>query len=358
MVNKELFKILEEYAVECGVEFEELLEVLKKSLAASAKKIDPKSSINVKVNVEKNEIVIQAQKRVVEKLSEGTEELEMAEITLEEAKLVKPHAKVGDIITKNISTKDDFGRQAARSAKSTFASNIKSLLREKAYNYFKEFEDEMISATVLENKETFVTLSIGQGITTILPKSEFLPNDSFLPGDRIKVYVKKVEQTSKDPKVKVSRIDRNLITRLLENYIPEIKDGTIQIKGIARDAGDRCKIAIYSTDPKVDALGSCVGENGNRIKEVVTSLNGEKIDLYKWSDDPEELIKNSLQPAKVTIVLDIDPKEKTSLAVVPDDQLSLAIGKAGQNVRLAVQSCGWKIDIKPVSEAYQEGLLL
>ena len=339
MVNKELFKLLEENAVALGVTFDEMLEVLRKSLAASAKKVAPNSTINVKVNVEKNEIVVQAQRVVVAELSEELAEDAMAEITLEEAKTIKKNAKIGDIITKVISTKDDFGHQTARSAKSTFTSNLRALLREKAYLYFKDFEGEMISADVIEINERFVVLSIGQGVTTILPKTELLPNDEFFPGDKIKVYVKKVEQTTKEPKVKVSRIDRNLITRLLETYIPEIAEGIIEIKGIARDAGDRCKIAISSNDPKVDALGSCVGENGTRIREVVSALNGEKIDLYKWSDDPEELIRNSLQPAKVTIVLNVDPKEKTSLAVVPDDQLSLAIGKSGQNVRLAVQSC-------------------
>lgn len=357
MVSKDIFKNLEEYAALNGAEFDEILEVLKKSLAAAAKKVAPNATITVKINVEKHELQVLAQRKVVEVLSEELGEDDICEITLEEAKKIKPNAKVGDILTQSISPKDDFGRQAARSAKSTLTSNVKALHREKSYYFFKDLEGEMISADVLEIKDTFITLNLGQQVTTILPKAEMLPNDVFYPGDKIKVYVKKVEQTTKEPKVKVSRLDRNLITRLLENFIPEIKDGTIEIKGIARDAGDRSKIAIASVDPKVDALGSCVGENGSRIREVVNALNGEKIDLYKWSDDPEELIKNSLQPAKVTTVLNVDPKEKTSLAIVPDDQLSLAIGKSGQNVRLAVQSCGWKIDIKPVSQAYEEGLL-
>ena len=144
----------------------------------------------------------------------------------------------------------------------------------------------------------------------------------------------------------------------MEEFIPEIKEGIIEIKGIARDAGDRTKIAICSNDDNVDAIGSCVGEGGARIREVVNALGGEKIDLYKWSEDPEELITNSLQPANVTKVLNIDPKTKSSKVVVPDEHLSLAIGKAGQNVKLAVQSCGWKIDIMPVSEAYEKDLLI
>ena len=357
MVSKDLFNLLESYAAECGITYDEIIEVLKKSLAASAKKVKPNSTIVVKVNPEKNEVVVIAQRQVVEELSAEPAEDAIAEITLEEARKTKANCKVGDILSTTISTKDDFGRQAARSAKSTFASNIKALLRDKAYQYFKSQENEMISALVVKVDDSYAYLNIGQGTTAVLPKAEWLPNDSFQVGDKISVYIKKVEQTTKDPKVKLSRLDRNLITRLLETYIPEIKDGTIEIKGIARDAGDRSKIAIYSTDSRVDALGSCVGENGSRIKEVVQALNGEKIDLYKWSDDPEELIRNSLQPAKVTLVLNIDPKEKTSLAIVPDDQLSLAIGKAGQNVRLAVQSCGWKIDIKSATEARNEGLL-
>ncbi len=358
MISKELFNLLDNYAAECGFTHDEIVEVLKKSLAASAKKVEPNSTIIVKINEEKHEVLITAQRKVVEEYSQGEQEEDaIAEILLEDARKIKPHCKVGDIISKNVSTKDDFGRQAARSAKSTFASNIKALVREKAYQYFKSQEGEMISAYVVKIDGDYAYLNIGQGTTAVLPKAEWLPNDSFGSGDKISVYIKKVEQTTKDPKVKLSRLDRNLITRLLETYIPEIKDGIIEIKGIARDAGDRCKIAIYSSDSRVDALGSCVGENGNRIREVVNALNGEKIDLYKWSEDPEELIRNSLQPAKVTLVLNIDPKEKTSLAVVPDDQLSLAIGKNGQNVRLAVQSCGWKIDIKPATQARDEGLL-
>ncbi len=210
---------------------------------------------------------------------------------------------------------------------------------------------------MLFRSDRFLTLKLGFNVTTLLPVNELLPNDHLEIGDFVRVYVKKVEQTTKEPKVVVSRIERNLVTRLMENYIPEIKSGIIEIKGIARDPGDRTKIAIYSNDEKVDAIGSCVGEGGSRIREIVNALGGEKVDLYKWSEDPEELIANSLQPASVTKVLNVDPKTKTSQVVVPDDHLSLAIGKQGQNVRLAVQSCGWKIDIMPTSVAYEKGLI-
>lgn len=354
MVSKEFFKQLEIAANEKGLTVEEYTEIIRRSIATSAKRETGKS-VRVELNQDKNEISIYTQELVVEEFGpiEGND---MTQILLEDAKKIKKSYKVGDIIETSVNPKD-FGRQSAKSAKSTLNSDIKALERKKAYEYFKSFEDEMIDASIIDKKEKHLVLSIGQGVTTILPLNELLKNDKFEVGDKIKVYVKRVEQTTKEPKVLVSRSDRNLVTRLLETYIPEIKDGTIEIKGISRDAGDRTKIAIYSNDPKVDALGSCVGEQGNRIREVVSALNGEKIDLYKWSENPEELIANSLQPAHVTKVLNIDPKTKTSLAIVPDEQLSLAIGKNGQNVRLAVVSCGWKIDIKPTSEAYAEGLL-
>lgn len=358
MVSKDFFNNIEEVAADRGITAEELLEITAKAIAKSTEKQYGKSA-KVEFRPEKNEIKVYTLEKVVEALTEVSEdqdEPEMTEILLEDAKKIKKSYKVGDIVQTEVNPKE-FDRQTARSAKSTFGSEVKTLERQKAYEYFKNFEGEMINATIVDKTEKFYILELGQGVTTILPANEQLKNDLFGIGQNIKVYVKKVEQTSKNPKVVVSRADKNLITRLLELNIEEIKSGIVEIKGIARDPGDRCKIAIFSNDPKVDALGACVGEGGSRIKEVVNSLNGEKIDLYKWSDDPAELIANSLQPAHVTQVLNIDTIAKTSLAIVPDDQLSLAIGKNGQNVRLAVMSCGWKIDIKPTSVAYNEGLL-
>lgn len=354
MVSKDFFKQLDDVASEKGITVEELIEVLRRSIATSAKRETGKT-VRVDFNFDKNEILVYTQELVVEELGpiEGND---MSQIILEDARAIKKSYKVGDVVETLVNLKD-FQRTSAKTAKSTFNSDMRSLERKKAYEYFKQYENEMINATIVEKKEKHLVLNLGMGVTTILPNDELLKSDKFEVGDRMSVYVKRVEETTKDPKVMVSRNDRNLVTRLLETYIPEIKDGTIQIKGISRDPGDRTKIAIYSADPKVDAIGSCVGEQGNRIREVVAALNGEKIDLYKWSENPEELIANSLQPAHVTKVLNIDPKNKTSLAIVPDEQLSLAIGKNGQNVRLAVVSCGWKIDIKKTSDAYNEGLL-
>ncbi len=348
------------------IDVEDFMEILRTSIEKALKK-DKKKTVSVKFNTEKNTIFAYTQELVVEDVEAYEEESEYTLISLEDAKLVKKSIKVGDVLEQQISF-DDISRVAAKGAQSTLNSDLKSLERKKAYEYFKALEGEMIDASIAEvtEKNYVILLRMGASsnadnknneLTTILPKNEILKGDDFAVGDKTKVYIKKVEETTKDPKIFVSRSDKNLVKRLLELHIPEIKDGTIEIKGISRDPGDRCKIAIYSNDANVDALGSCVGQAGERIKSVVEALSGEKIDLYKWSENPEELIANSLQPARVSKVLNIDVKEKKSLAIVPDDQLSLAIGKNGQNVRLAVVSCGWKIDIKPLSEAYEEKLV-
>lgn len=357
MINKEFFKNAEDVAQAKGITVEDVYEQIKKGLVNSFKKIYGNTSCRVVINPEKNEILLFSVHKVVENYSEELDPEQPQEMLLEDAKKIKSSYKVGDIVEQQINIKG-FGRTAIGAAKSVYTQGIRTIEREKAYNYFKDLEDEMVTGEVSNIGEKYIVIDLGYNVTSTLPLSELLPNDHFNIGDSIRVYIKKVEQTTKEPKVSISRTDRQLVTRLMENYIPEIKSGIIEIKGIARDPGDRSKIALYSNDPKVDAIGSCVGENGSRIREIVNALGGEKVDLYKWSVQPEELIANSLQPASVTKVLSVDPKTKTSVVVVPDEHLSLAIGKSGQNVRLAVQSCGWKIDIMPTSEAYEKGLLI
>ena len=359
MINKEFFKNAEEVAESRGITVEDVYEIFKKSLVNSFKKIYGNTSCRAVINPEKNEILLFSVHKVVEAYSEELEPEAPQEMLLEDAKKIKSSYKVGDIVEQQINIKN-FSRTAVGAAKSVYTQGVRTIEREKAYNYFKDLEDEMISGEVsnINYDKKFIVVNLGYNVTSTLPFTDLLPNDKFEIGDNIRVYIKKVEQTTKDPKVSISRTDRQLVTRLMENYIPEIKSGIIEIKGIARDPGDRSKIALYSNDPKVDSIGSCVGEGGSRIREIVNALGGEKVDLYKWSEDPEELIANSLQPSSVTKVLSIDPKAKTSVVVVPDEHLSLAIGKSGQNVRLAVQSCGWKIDIMPTSEAFEKGLLI
>ena len=369
MINKEFFKMAEEDAISRGFEVDEVLACMERALIGAFKKEHGNTSCKVEFKPEKNEIILYSIHKVVEaytvyneleleeeKKEEKKDTVEYAEMLLSDAKKIKAHYKVGDLVLQQENLKN-YSRTTILTAGNMYKQGVRQLEREKAYVFFKSQENEMINAEISNMGERFLTLKLGYNVTTLLPLSELLPNDKPAIGDYIKVYIKKVEQTTKEPKVIVSRNERGLVTRLMETYIPEIKNGIIEIKGIARDAGDRSKIALYSNDPKVDAIGSCVGEGGSRIREIVNALGGEKVDLYKWSEDPEELIANSLQPASVTRVLNIDVKNKTSQVVVPDDHLSLAIGKSGQNVRLAVQSCGWKIDIMPTSEAYEKGLV-
>lgn len=380
MINKDFYKLAEEDAENRGFNVDEVLACMERALIGAFKKEHGNTSCKVEFNKEKNEIrlysihkvveqytaVLEAEKREAE-VALGIEEVkdsphpeveepQYAEMLLADAKKIKSTYKIGDLVLQQENLKN-YSRMTILAAGNMYKQGVRTLEREKAFEYFKGLENEMINAEVSNMGDRFLTLKLGFNVATLLPVGELLPNDHLSIGDYIKVYVKKVEQTTKEPKVVVSRTERNLVTRLMENYIPEIKSGIIEIKGIARDPGDRTKIAIFSNDEKVDAIGSCVGEGGNRIKEIVNALGGEKVDLYKWSEDPEELIANSLQPASVTKVLSVDPKTRTSQVVVPDDHLSLAIGKAGQNVRLAVQSCGWKIDIMPTSEAYEKGLI-
>ncbi len=370
MINKDFYKLAEEDALNRGFEVDEVLACMERALVMAFKKEHGHTSCKVEFKKDKNEILLYSIHKVVEEYTvyvkeeeaveeapkEEPKEPQYAEMLLADAKKIKNSYKVGDLVLQQENLKT-YSRMTILAARNMYKQGVRTLEREKAYTYFKSYENEMINAQVSNVGDKFITLSLGFNVTSILPLTDLLPNDKVAIGDFIKVYVKKVEQTTKEPKVVVSRTERNLVTRLLENYIPEIKNGIIEIKGIARDPGDRTKIAIFSNDEHVDAIGSCVGEGGSRIREIVNALGGEKVDLYKWSSDPEELIANSLQPASVTKVLNVDPKLKTSQVVVPDDHLSLAIGKSGQNVRLAVQSCGWKIDIMPTSEAYEKGLI-
>ena len=224
------------------------------------------------------------------------------------------------------------------------------------FEYFKSKENEMVRARIIDVSPGSYRIDLEKD-TTLLPKGELLENDNLHIGDFVNVYITSVEMKPKGPKVYVSRKHPSLVIRLMEQNVPEIADGTIEIVGISRDPGDRAKVGVRSNDPNVDPIGACVGEGGSRIREVVTSLSGEKIDLFRWSDNERELIANALQPADVVAITEVNPTKKTAVAVVPDDQLSLAIGKLGQNVKLAVQATGWSIDIKSEAMAAGEGIL-
>jgi N utilization substance protein A len=352
MISKDFFKALESLAIERGITQEEILKIFGDGLIkAYEKAYGGKSNAEVVFNSEKAEIDLISKTLVVDEISEDSEPGH--EITLEEAKKIKKTAKVGDVIKEKITPKN-FGRLAASTAKQMLTQGLKQLEREKNYEYFEARVGEMMIAEVIKIKNDFVTLYLGRGTETSIPSRDLLPSD-LVVGSKVNVYITKVEKTNKDPKVYVSRTDRNLVIRLMENEIPELAEGVIEIFGLARDPGDRCKVCVLSNDENVDPVGACLGRNGLRIRNVIDSLNGEKIDIYKYSKDPEELIANSIQPAR-TIAVIYDEKDKSAQVIVPDDQLSLAIGKRGQNARLAVQSSGWKIDIKAESEALSEGI--
>ncbi|MDD3113788.1 MAG: transcription termination factor NusA [Candidatus Izemoplasmatales bacterium] len=347
MISKEFFKALEQVAEDRGVSKDKILDIFGKGLLNAYKK-DFNGQQNAKVvfNEEKAEILIVATYLVVDTIDPEAEK--GTQITVEEAQELKKNARIGDIIEVKVTPKD-FGRIAASSAKQILTQGLKQLERERNFEIFSEKVGEMVIAEVVAMNNEFVTLFLGYETETSIPAKDLLESDLVI-GNHVRVYITKVEQTTKGPKVYVSRTDRNLVKRLMENAIPELQEGIVEIMGLARDPGDRCKVCVASNNPKVDPLGACLGRNGVRIKEVIDLLNGEKIDIYKWSDDPKELVSNAIQPAKSIAVI-VDPKDKTAIAIVPDDQLSLAIGKKGQNARLAVQSSGWKIDIKSETDA-------
>jgi transcription termination/antitermination protein NusA len=355
MISKEFFKNIEAVAEERELTNEQVIEAFRQGMIAGCKKAHDVRSCRVEIKEEKSEILVFKQNLVVSEYTMDADK-NYTQILLEDAKKINSRIKIGEILEQKIDPKD-FGHFAVRDFKSRLNETLINMQKENLYKHFKSFEDEMIKARVIDVADDHYRLDIGKDLTTLLPVKEALPKDKFHVGDYVNVYVTDVEMKTKWPKVFVSRAHPKLIIRLLENLIPEIKDGTIEVMGISRDPGDRSKIGVKSNDPKVDPIGACVGEGGSRIREIVKALSDEKIDLFRWSDNERELIANALQPADVVAVTRINPKEKNALAIVPDDQLSLAIGKLGQNVKLAVQACGWSIDIKSETMAQGEGIL-
>ncbi len=356
MISKAFFEALDLLVEERGFTHEQVLEGFSKGMVAAFRKAKGHSSCRIDINPEKNEILVFEQRLVVP--DEGYDlnaDPKYKQIKLTEARKIKKRIKVGEILEESVNPKE-FSQIAVQNLKNVLNQNLKALEKEKLFEHFKKYEKEMLRGRVIGEDDRFYRLDISYGVTTLLPKTEILPNDSFVEGELVKVYVTSVEMTNRGPKVLVTRLDKSLVTRLFEDLIPEVKDGIVEIMGIARDPGDRTKIGVLSNDPNVDAIGSCVGQDGIRIKEIVASLSGEKIDLFLWSENEKDLIANSLQPADVIDVVQIDSTNKTALAIVEEEKLSLAIGKGGQNVKLAVQAIGWKIDIKSVSMANAEGI--
>ncbi len=349
MQSKEFFQALTMIADTRGLDKAKVLEVMERGLLNAVKKeLDYNENIVIEFDEEKDSI------KVFENLLVVKEDPENGEISLADARKQRKTIKVGELLTREVKIKD-FGRIAAVSVKQILTQGLKQLEREKVYEIFKNQENEMINTKISALNKEYVTLDLGHDLETSLPRKELLKSDAVRIDAKLKVYITKVEMTPKGPKVYVSRNDKNLVKRLLEQVTPEIQDGTVEIMGLARDAGERSKVAVFSHDENVDPVGSVVGYKGSRINEVLEALQGERIDIYEWSKDPVELISNALEPAKI-IAINPNQKEKSAVVIVQNKDFTSAIGSKGQNVRLAAQSSGWKIDIKSVNDAEEMGI--
>ncbi len=348
MVSKDLFLAIEQLEAEKGITAEDFFSALEEALAIAYKKASGEAtSISIKRNPETNSIKFYSYKTVVEEVVDPDKE-----ISLEDAKEIKKSYKVGDTISTEFNSKE-FGRIAAQTAKQVLMQKLREIERNNTVNEFEDKEGELMVCTVRRVEDGNVYVEIGgKEIEGILMPKDQVAGEKYEVNQKLNVYVKKVKNTGKLAQIVVSRTSNGLVRRLFENEVPEIKQGIVQIKAIAREPGQRTKIAIYSEDPMVDAVGACVGNKGARVNAIVSELGNEKIDIILWSENPLEFISKALSPAKVIKV--VQTGEESAMAVVPDDKLSLAIGRSGQNVRLAVRLTNWKIDVKSESAVMGE----
>ena len=338
--NKELILALEELEKEKGIKKEYLLEAIETALVTAYKRnFDSLENVRVEMDHQTGATHVYAIKEVMEKAND-----EDTEISLKEAQKINPDLKEGDTVETEIVPRD-FGRIAAQTAKQVIIQKLREVEREIVYNEFNERKGEIVSGLIQKADHNIVVMDLGK-LEGVMPLKEQIPTEHYKVNDKIKGYVLDVEKGAKGaPQVIVSRSHPDFVRKLLEFEIPEIYEGVIEIKSVSRDPGYRSKVAVYSPDQNIDPVGSCVGQQGVRIQNVINELNGEKIDVIEWNEDPSIYIASALLPAKI-LAVDIKEEEKFAQVVVPDDQLSLAIGKSGQNARLAARLTNWKIDIK------------
>lgn len=349
MENKDFFSALDDLELEKGISKEEFISALSTALVSAYKRhTGTSAAITVKLNPEKAAIKIYATKLVVDEVSDNDNE-----ISLEEARLEKKNIKVGEELVTEVKPKD-FGRIAAQTAKQVITQHLREYERTAAMNEFTEKENEILTGIIrrVDGQIYYIDLGKGQIEGVLLPQDQ-IKTEKYKINDRIKVFVKKVRNTPNGPQVVVSRSSVGLVRKFFENEVPEIRQGIVQIKAIAREPGQRSKVAIYSSDEKIDPVGACVGAKGVRVNAIVNELGGEKLDIIPWCEDPLEFIARSLSPAEVKYV-EGNEEEKKAKVVVADDKLSLAIGKEGQNARLAARLTGWKIDVKSQSTFEKE----
>ena len=346
-MNKELLAALDILEKEKEISKETLFEAIENSLITACKNHFGKAdNVKVTINRETCDFLCYAEKEVVATPEEVEDEL--LQICLDDAVKVSKKAKLGEILNVEIKSKE-FGRIATQNAKNVILQKIREEERSVIYNQYFEKEKDVVTGIVQRYVGKNISVNLGKA-DAILTESEQVEGEVFKPTERIKVYILEVKNTTKGPRILVSRTHPELVKRLFESEVTEIKDGTVEIKSIAREAGSRSKIAVWSNNPDVDAVGACVGQSGARVNSIVEELRGEKIDIVNWDENPGNLIQNALSPAKIVAVF-ADPDEKTAKVVVPDYQLSLAIGKSGQNARLAARLTGYKIDIKSETQA-------
>jgi N utilization substance protein A len=350
-MNQEFIDALKEIVKEKGISEDLLFTTIEDALVAAYRKNYASisgNSQNVKVvmNRENGEIHVFAQKEVVDEVFD-----DVNEISLEDAKKIEPNYEIGDKLNIEVTPKQ-FGRVAAQAAKQVVIQRIKEEERRIVYNEYVEKEEDIITGSVIRKDKNNVLINLGK-IEAVLGPNEQMPGEKYNFNERLKLYIVEVKNTTKGAQIVISRTHPGLVKRLFEIEVPEIYNGIVEIKSIAREAGSRTKIAVYSTDENVDPMGACVGPKGSRVQNIVNELKNEKIDIIKWNKLPEVYISNALSPAKVLDV-SIDEGSKSAKVIVDDNQLSLAIGKEGQNVRLAAKLTGWKIDIKSKTQAEAE----
>ena len=342
--GRELIEALTQVSREKGIDKEVIFEAIETSLVAACKKHFGQNAI-VKVSVDRStgEYTVHAQKTVTETVTDS-----VAQISLGEAREVNSTCELGDVLEIDVTPKN-FGRIAAMNAKQVVVTKFREAERDVLYDEFSKKEHNVVAGTVQRKDRRNVFVSLGR-LEAILPQSEQMPRDSYQFQDRIKVYVMEVKQSSKGPLVNVSRTHPELLKKLFEQEVPEVADGVVEIKSVAREPGSRSKIAVYTRHQHVEPVGSCVGPNGQRVNTISRELRGEKVDVVLWNEDPLKFIANALSPSKV-VAVSVNPFDMAARVVVPDAMLSLAIGKEGQNARLAAKLTGWRIDIKNESQA-------
>ena len=347
-MNNELLEALTILEQEKNISKDTLLEAIENSLLTACKNHFGKAE-NVKVHIDPEtcEFHVYQEKTVVEQVED-----DCMEISLANAQMIDSGYQLGDIVNIEVKSKE-FGRIATQNAKNVILQKIREEERKVLFDQYYQMEKDVVTGIVQRYVGRNVSINLGK-VDAMLTENEQVKGEVFQPTERIKLYILEVKSTPKGPKILVSRTHPELVKRLFESEVAEVKEGIVEIKSIARDAGSRTKIAVWSNDPDVDAVGACVGMNGARVNAIVNELRGEKIDIINWNENPAMLIENALSPAKVISVI-ADGEEKTAKVVVPDYQLSLAIGKEGQNARLAARLTGFKIDIKSETQARESG---